>query len=110
MSAHEEIATSDEGYIQDKGKDTNEEKEEELGVTGDNTNHDDDGKNIEENDIVENNSEEFDGSDDGMISTNDSIVTGRNVSIKTGSDCKRKAESGDDKTEDGKKQRNHDQT
>ena len=36
-SAHEEISTLNEGNIQDKGKDTDEDNEEELGVTEDDT-------------------------------------------------------------------------
>ena len=99
-SAHGEIMALDEGNIQDKGKDTDEDNEEELGVTGDNTKNDDD-------DIGQNNSELFDDSNNGVISTYDSIVTGSNFDIKMSSDSKRKAESGDDKTEDGKKQRSY---
>ena len=87
-SEHEETVTSDEEYIEDKGKDTNEDN-------GDNTKNDND-------DIGQNNSELFNDSNDGVISTNDSIVLGRNVDIGTGPDCKRKAESGDGKTEDGR--------
>ena len=69
-------------------------------MTGDNTENNDD-------DIGQNNSELFDDIDDGVISTNDSVVTGINVDIKMVSDSKRKAEIEDDKTGDGRKQRDH---
>ena len=91
---------SDEENIQDKGKDTDEDGEEELCVTG---------RNTENNgNIVQNTAYLFHDSNNEVISTNDSIVTDR-VDIKTGSDSKWKAESGDDTTQDGKKQRSHDQ-
>ena len=66
-------------------------------------------KNIEKDDIDQNSSEEFDNSNDGMVSTNDSIVMGENDDINMSSDGKRKAGSGYDSTEDGKKQRYQDQ-
>ena len=78
-------------------------------MTRDSTNNGDDWENIEKDDIGQKNSELFDDSDDELISTNDSIVAGRNIDIKMGSGSKRKAESGDDETEDGKKQRSDNQ-
>ena len=98
---HEEVAVLYEGNIQDKGKDTDEDGEEELCVTGYNTKNNDDN-------IVQNTAELFHDSADEVIPTDDSIVTNK-VDIKTGSDSKRKAESGHNRTEDGKKQRSHDQ-
>ena len=44
LSAHEEIATSYERNIQEKGRYTDEDNKEELDVAGDNTNNYDDGK------------------------------------------------------------------
>ena len=66
-------------------------------------------ENIEKGETDQDKSEKLDSSDGGMISTNGSIMTVKNVDIKMGSDDKRKAESGDENTEDGKRQRNHDQ-
>ena len=66
-------------------------------------------KNNNDN-IVQNTAELFYGSDDEVVSTDDSIVTVTDkVDIKTGADSKRKAESGYDKIEDGKKERSQEQ-
>ena len=54
-------------------------------------------------------SEEFTNNDDGVTSTNDCIMRGEDTDIRTISDSKRKAESGDENPEEGKKQINDDQ-
>ena len=71
LSGLKEISTSDVNNIQDEEKDTDNDKEQELSVTGDNTNNNGDDKIIAIDDMNQNNSEEFDNSDGGMISNND---------------------------------------
>ena len=92
-SADEEVAASGVGNKRDVGKVTDEDVEEELRETNDDN-------------IPQNTADVFHDSDGGEISTSDNIVTEKG-DVKTGSDNKRKAENGDDNTEDGKKQRGH---
>ena len=76
------------------GKVTNEDVEEELRETSDDK-------------IPQNTADLFHDSDGDELSTSDNIVADKG-NIKTGSDNTRKAENGDDNTEDERKQRSHD--
>ena len=94
-----EMATSDKENMEDEVKETEDDEEQEVSITENDTNNDDD-EFIANQDIIHDNSD-----DDEVTSDNDGIIRSENVDIRTNSYGKRKAGSGHENPEEGKKQK-----